>query len=67
MFQTTSSTTFTTFTVSGKTGTICQKSGPYKCTTTPVVTVFFKKGAKFTNGPKTGSANGQLTTWVLVK
>ncbi|MCI0661393.1 MAG: hypothetical protein L0220_09995 [Acidobacteria bacterium] len=58
---------FTTFTVSGKTGTICQRSGPYKCTTSPQVTIFVKRGQKFPLGPKTGSTKGQFTTWVMVK
>ncbi len=64
MFQTQMS--FTTVTASGKTGTVCQKSGPYKCTTTPSVTIFVSKGDKFPNGPKTGSTTGQATTWVMV-
>ena len=66
MFQT-SSTTFTTFTIGGKTGETCQRSGPYKCTTTPVVTIFIRKGTKFPVGPTSNSTKGQNTTWNMVK
>jgi hypothetical protein len=62
MFQETSSTSFSTFSVTGTTGGTVQRSGPYKCRSTPQVTVFCKKGSKF---PK--DAKGKSTTWDLLK
>ena len=59
--------TQTAVTASGRTGQTCQKSGPYKCNTTPVVTVFVKKGSKFPVAPKPGSNAGQIATWTMVK
>lgn len=64
--QTQAETTERTVNASGQTGTICSVSGPYKCSTTPSVTEFVKKGDTFPNAPKTGSATGQAATWVLV-
>lgn len=60
-------TTQTAVTSSGRTGDTCQKSGPYKCSTTPVVTVYVKKGSKFPSAPKTGSSTGQSATWTMVQ
>jgi hypothetical protein len=57
----------TTLTASGKTGTDCTISGPYRCSTSPVVTVFIKKGDKFPPGPTSNSTKGQITTWTLVR
>jgi hypothetical protein len=66
MFQSTLQSA-TLVSASGTTGTICQKSGPYKCTTTPQVTMFIKKGQKFPGGPVSGSTKTQKTTWNMVK
>jgi hypothetical protein len=57
-----SSTTYTTFSTSAKTGTICQRTGPYKNNTSPVVTIMMKKGAKFPTDTK-----GKICTWTIVK
>jgi hypothetical protein len=56
----------TTVTASGRTGEICQRTGPYKCTTSPVVIVTVKKGTPFPAGPQSGSTTGQPTTWNFV-
>jgi len=56
----------TTVTASGKTGDTCSATGPYKCSTTPSVTVLVKKGEKFPAGPSTTSIQGQATTWTMV-
>ena len=56
----------TTVTAGGRTGEICQKTGPYKCSTSPVVIVSVKKGAIFPSGPRTGTPSTQSTTWTLV-
>jgi hypothetical protein len=53
---------FTTFTVSGTTGSTCQKTGPYKSRSTPQVIVMMRRGARFPNG-----ANNKATTWDLLK
>jgi len=45
----------------GKTGDICQASGPYYSGRNAKVTVFFKKGQKFPS-----DADGSPTTWTLV-
>ncbi len=66
MFQSTTQSA-TTLTASGFTGATCQKSGPYKCSTSPQVTMYVAKGQKFPKGPKTGSTTGQNTTWTMVK
>jgi hypothetical protein len=51
---------------SGRTGDTCQVSGPYKCSTSPVVVLFVKKGDRFPNGPSSTSSQGQTTTWTIV-
>jgi len=56
----------TTVTASGRTGEICQKTGPYKCTTSPSVIVTFKKGTQFSRAPKDNDPAGQVTTWNFV-
>jgi hypothetical protein len=56
----------TTVTASGRTGEICQKTGPYKCSTSPVVVVSMKKGNAFPRGPKDNDPAGQITTWTLI-
>jgi len=56
----------TTVTASGRTGEICQKTGPYKCTTSPVVIVAMKKGGIFPPGPQAGTTTGQPTNWQFV-
>ena len=57
--------TQTPVTSSGKTGTACQNTGPYKCATHTTVVVFFKKGDTFSNCPS-GSNTGHSTTWAVV-
>ena len=42
----------TTVTASGRTGEICQKTGPYRCSTSPVVIVPIRKGTPFPAGPQ---------------
>jgi hypothetical protein len=65
MFQE-ATTQNTTVTASGRTGEICQKTGPYKCSTSPVVIVPIKKGDTFPPGPQAGSTTGVPTTWSFV-
>jgi hypothetical protein len=57
--------TQTPVTSSGQTGTVCQKSGPYKCNTHTTVVIFFKNGQTFSNCPS-GSTTGHSTTWAVV-
>jgi len=57
--------TQTPVTASGKTGTACSKSGPYKCATHTTVVVFFKQGETLSNCPS-GSGTGHATTWAIV-
>jgi hypothetical protein len=59
-------TQVTTVTASGTTGQTCQKTGPYKCSTSPVVIVAVEKGDIFPPGPRTGTPSTQSTTWSLV-
>ena len=56
----------TAITASGRTGETCQKSGPYKCSTTPVVTVYINKNDRFPPGPSSNSNAGQTTTWTML-
>jgi hypothetical protein len=56
-FPTTSATNVT---ATGKTGSTCQRSGPYKSSTS--VVVYFKQGDTFTLDP----TNGKGTTWTMV-
>jgi hypothetical protein len=56
----------TTVTSSGRTGEICKKTGPYKCSTSPVVIVSVKSGSPFPRGPKANDPAGQVTTWTFV-
>jgi hypothetical protein len=51
---------------SGRTGETCQSTGPYRCSTSPVVIVSVKKGAIFPLAPQSGSTTGQSTTWTFV-
>jgi len=57
---------------SGSTGTVCEHSGPYKCSTHPEIIVSFQRGQKFTPCPaavetsKT-SGEGHPTSWVMVR
>jgi hypothetical protein len=53
-------------TASGQTGSACTVSGPYKCSTSPVVVIFIKKGDIFPRGPSSTSSQGQNTTWTIV-
>jgi len=45
----------------GKTGEVCQTSGPYYSGRNAKVTVFFKKGQRFPS-----DTDGTATTWTLV-
>lgn len=48
----------------GKTGTICTKTGSYRCSSSKIqFIVFFKKGDIFQGFPSDGSA----TTWYAIK
>lgn len=47
----------------GQTGTICQTSAPYSPVRHPYITMFVKKGAKFTVDP----VDGQSTSWSVTK
>jgi hypothetical protein len=58
--------TQTPVTASGRTGETCTVSGPYRCSTSPVVVIFIKNGDKFPNGPSSTSSQGQTTTWTVV-
>ncbi len=46
---------------SGKTGTVCQESGPYRSMRYARVIVFIKKGQLFPT-----DSDGSATTWTLV-
>ena len=59
-------TQLTTVTSSGRTGEICQKTGPYKCSTSPVVVVSIRQGTPFPPGPRVGTPSTQSTTWTMV-
>jgi hypothetical protein len=48
---------------SGATGTLCPRSGPYKCSSHPDIVVFFSKGATFTVCPSREHA----TNWTMVR
>ena len=64
MFDTQSQTDVT---ATGKTGDTCSASGPYKCNTTPSVTIFVKKGDPFPTAPSsTAITQGQNATWTMV-
>ncbi len=58
--------TQTPVTSSGKSGTLCSNTAPYKCSTHPTVVVFFKKGETFSNCPSSSSSSGHATTWATV-
>ena len=47
----------------GSTGTICQRSGPYRCNSHTQIIVFYKRGDRFTACP----ARGHATTWQMVR
>jgi hypothetical protein len=47
----------------GATGTLCPRSGPYKCNDHPQIIVSFQKGATFTVCP----AKEHATTWSMVR
>ena len=51
--------TATSVTASGKTGSTCQKSGPYKSAS--AVVIYFKSGDVFPLDP----TNGKGTTWTM--
>jgi hypothetical protein len=48
---------------SGITGTLCTKTGPYKCSNHPEIIVFFRKGTTFTVCP----AREHSTNWLMVR
>jgi len=48
---------------SGKSGSLCQATGPYSSERNKSVVVLFSKGDKFTNDP----IDGLSTTWYMVK
>ena len=54
-------TTATTIAVTGQTGGICQKSGPYRPSRNPKIVVFFKEGERFPADP----VDGRATTWTM--
>ena len=56
-----SDSTANAMTATGKTGGTCSVSGPYKSTRNPSITVFFKRGDKFSNDP----VDGKATTWSM--
>lgn len=51
-------------TASGGTGTVVQKSGPYRCEGHAEIVVFFKKGDKFSTCPIN---RGHATTWSIIR
>ena len=56
-----SDTTATKVSASGKTGGTCAVTGPYKSTRNTSITVFFKRGDRFSADP----VDGRSTTWVM--
>jgi hypothetical protein len=56
----------TTVTSTGRTGEICKKTGPYRCTTSPVVIVTVKQGTAFPEAPSTTPPHRQASTWNYV-
>lgn len=49
---------------SGQTGTVCQRSAPYKCNSHAEIVVFFKKGERFSSCPVD---RGHATTWSVIR
>ena len=56
-----SDSTANAMTATGKTGGTCSVSGPYKSVRNPSITVFFKRGDKFSSDP----VDGKATTWSM--
>ena len=56
-----SDTTATKISASGKTGSTCVVSGPYKSSRNTSIVVFFKRGDRFSADP----VDGRSTTWVM--
>ena len=58
---------------SGSTGTVCQYSGPYKCSTHPDIIVSFQRGQSFSACPvavdlrKAETGAGHSTSWEMVR
>jgi len=50
--------------VSGATGTVCPKSGPYHCNTHSELILFIKKDDKF---PMCPVDKGHPTTWSMIR
>ncbi len=62
----------TPLSASGKSTTVCQRSGPYRCNTHPEIVVLFGKGQRFTNCPANNESSrntnaGHATTWSVVR
>ena len=55
------STSATAVSASGKTGGTCLKSGPYVCSGTTPIAVFYKSGQRFNTDPA-----GRSVTWTIV-
>jgi hypothetical protein len=55
------STSSTAVSASGFTGGTCQKSGPYVCSGTTPVAVFYKSGQRFGTDP-----TGRSVSWSIV-
>jgi hypothetical protein len=58
------STNSTAVQATGATGTICQRSGPYRCNSHTQLVVYIQKGDKFPTCPVN---RGHSTTWSTVK
>lgn len=56
--------TSTDVVASGATGTVCQRSGPYKCNSHAEIVVIFKRGDRF---PACPMNKGHNTTWSVVR
>jgi hypothetical protein len=55
---------------SGRTGTVCSKSGPYQCISHVEIVMIFKSGDRFTNCPVNDAPSkneGHATTWSMVR
>jgi hypothetical protein len=49
---------------SGGTGTVCQRSGPYRCNSHTDTVVIFRRGDRF---PACPMERGHATTWSIVR
>jgi hypothetical protein len=48
---------------SGITGTVCPRTGPYKCSSHPEIIVFFRRGDTFTVCP----SREHSASWLMVR